>query len=368
MSITQQRIDYIRTQLETWQVDALLLGSPTNRRWVSGFTGSFGWILISAEAAILGTDFRYWEQALREAPNFTLFRWQRSQGEATWRDFLAGVSVVGIEAQHVTLAEFAALRQIEGKTWIELDKTVETAREVKSAEEIAQIQAAAAITDLAMAEVPRLARPGITEKQLAWKLEKIMRQNGADSLAFETIVASGPNGARPHHRPTDRELQIGDNITIDMGAQRDGYYSDMTRSFFLGDEPDAHFWDVYNLVLEAQQNALTNMRADMKGNEVDALARDIIEAAGFADEFGHGLGHGVGLEIHEWPRLGKTETNTLPVNAIVTVEPGIYLPGWGGVRIEDLVVVTESGVDYLSRCPKEPIIPIKHAATGTRVL
>ncbi|MCO5183362.1 MAG: aminopeptidase P family protein [Anaerolineae bacterium] len=368
MSITQQRIDYIRTQLETWQVDALLLGNPTNRRWVSGFTGSFGWILISAEAAILGTDFRYWEQALREAPNFTLFRWQRSQGEATWRDFLAGVSVVGIEAQHVTLAEFAALRQIEGKTWIELDKTVETAREVKSAEEIAQIQAAAAITDLAMAEVPRLARPGITEKQLAWKLEKIMRQNGADSLAFETIVASGPNGARPHHRPTDRELQIGDNITIDMGAKRDGYYSDMTRSFFLGDEPDAHFWDVYNLVLEAQQNALTNMRADMKGNEVDALARDIIEAAGFADEFGHGLGHGVGLEIHEWPRLGKTETNTLPVNAIVTVEPGIYLPGWGGVRIEDLVVVTESGVDYLSRCPKEPIIPIRHAATGTRVL
>ncbi|MCO5189278.1 MAG: aminopeptidase P family protein [Anaerolineae bacterium] len=370
MSITQQRIDYIRTQLETWQVDALLLGSPTNRRWVSGFTGSFGWILISAEAAILGTDFRYWEQALREAPNFTLFRWQRSQGEATWRDFLAGVSVVGIEAQHVTLAEFAALRQIEGKTWIELDKTVETAREVKSAEEIAQIQAAAAITDLAMAEVPRLARPGITEKQLAWKLEKIMRQNGADSLAFETIVASGPNGARPHHRPTDRDCSVPLSTrinTIDMGAKRDGYYSDMTRSFSSVTNR-MHTSGMCTIWYWKQQNALTNMRADMKGNEVDALARDIIEAAGFADEFGHGLGHGVGLEIHEWPRLGKTETNTLPVNAIVTVEPGIYLPGWGGVRIEDLVVVTESGVDYLSRCPKEPIIPIKHAATGTRVL
>lgn len=368
MSITQQRIAYVRTRLEEWQVDAVLLGSPTNRRWISGFTGSFGWTLISAETAILGTDFRYWEQAKREAPDFTLFRWQRSEGTATWRDFLAGVAVVGIEAQHVTLAEFAQLQQIEGIAWVKLDKTVETAREVKSAEEIAKIRAAAAITDYAMVQVHRLARPGMTEKQLAWELEKVMRSNGADGLAFETIVASGPNGARPHHRPTDRELQIGDNITIDMGAKLDGYYSDMTRAFFLGDEPDTHFWDVYNLVLEAQQSALNAMQAGMRGNEVDALARDIIATAGHADHFGHGLGHGVGLEIHEWPRLGKTEKDAIPVNAVVTVEPGVYLPDWGGVRIEDLVVVTETGVEYLSTCPKEPVIPVRHTASGTRIM
>jgi Xaa-Pro aminopeptidase len=368
MSITLQRIETVRTLLDKWEVDAMLIGSPHNRRWLSGFTGSFGWLLVSAEKAILGTDFRYVEQAGRQTPEFDLFKWVRADGLDAWRQFLGRETRIGIESQYITLADYATMQQLDGVAWKPLAMTVEPLRDVKDSAEIEQIRAAAAITDFAMAQVHRLAQPGVTERELAWQLEKIMREHGADGLAFETIVASGPNGALPHHRPTDRKLQIGDNITIDMGARLDGYHSDMTRAFYLGDEPDEQFWTIYNLVLSAQQNVLDHLKAGLTGAETDALARDVIAKAGYGANFGHGLGHGVGLFIHEGPRLAATENGVIPAGAAVTVEPGVYIPGWGGVRIEDLVIVTQDGIEVLSKCQKKPINSVRATVSGTQIM
>ena len=331
-------------------------------RWLSGFTGSAGWLLVTLDAALLATDFRYWSQAEVQAPNFTLFRLTQ---ENQLPDLLATVApaTVGVEAQHLTLSTFADLQKVEGIEWKPLEKTVEPRRAVKSATEIERIRSAAAITDRVMGSVASLARPGQTEEELAWLLEKSLRENGADGVAFPIIVASGPNAAFPHHRPGSRTLQIGDPIIVDMGAALDGYNSDLTRTFYLGEEPTAQFWDIYRLTLAAQTAALDGMAASMTGREIDALARDVITAAGHGDHFGHGLGHGVGLAVHEDPRLSsRAEKSRVPAGAITTVEPGVYLPGWGGVRLEDLVLVTGDGIELLSQCPKEPLIALPPAA------
>jgi Xaa-Pro aminopeptidase len=352
------RLAAVRRQMDGWQVESVLIGSNTNRRWLSGFSGSAGWLLVTRDHALLATDFRYWEQATRQASAFELVRLKGRTDEALAqlvRD--AAVSPVGIEAEHLTVSGYDALQKIDGVTWRKLRKSVEPLREVKSAEELAAIRAAAAITDLAMARVNELAQVGLKERELAWELEKTMRDAGADSVAFPIIVASGPNAALAHHRPGDRCLQHGDAIIVDMGAALNGYMSDLTRTFHLGDEPDEHFWRVYNVVLQAQTAVLQQARTGMTGKEVDSLARDVIVAAGFGDEFGHSLGHGVGLEVHEGPRFSQlAEEETMPAGAVVTVEPGIYQPGWGGVRIEDLVLLTETGIEQLSHCPKQPII------------
>jgi Xaa-Pro aminopeptidase len=230
-------------------------------------------------------------------------------------------------------------------------------REVKTAEEIEHLKAAAELTDLAMSQVGDLAEPGMTESELAWKLEQIMREAGAESMAFPIIVASGPNSALAHHTPGNRKLQYGEPLIVDMGARVNGYCGDLTRSFFTGDGPDDKFDEIYNIVLEAQVAAITGIKAGMMGNEADALARDIISEAGYGEEFGHSLGHGVGLDIHEGPGVSSlTVDHRLPDQSAVTIEPGIYIVGWGGVRIEDLVLVTASGCDYLSTCKKEPYI------------
>ena len=230
-------------------------------------------------------------------------------------------------------------------------------RAVKSAEEIDVIVRAAAITDAAMNQVNQLARVGMSEKELAWQLERTMREAGADGMAFTVIVASGPNAARPHHRPGERQLQAGDAIVIDMGAMLDGYHSDLTRTFYLGSEPDEQFWTIYNLVLAAQEAALAGIQAGLTGKEADALARDVIAAAGHGAHFGHGLGHGVGLEIHEAPWLSVVrEKERVDAGMVTSVEPGVYIPGWGGVRIEDLALVMENGVRCLSQAAKNPII------------
>jgi Xaa-Pro aminopeptidase len=210
-----------------------------------------------------------------------------------------------------------------------------------------------------MSAVNEIIRPGMSEKQVAWELEKMMREAGADGMAFPVIVASGPNGAFAHHSSGDRQLKVGDPIIIDMGASLNGYQSDLTRTFYLGKAPDEKFWEIYNLVHNAQKAALKAIRAGKKSNAIDKVARDAITKAGYGKEFGHGLGHGVGLEIHEEPRLSFTaeDKERLTAGAVVTVEPGIYIEGWGGVRIEDLVLVTDTGVEILSRCSKNPIIP-----------
>ena len=265
---------------------------------------------------------------------------------------------MGIEGKHLSLDEFRRFRKIEQVDirWKPISEQLEALRDVKSAEEIFVIRQAAAITDLAMSQVNQIARPGMTEKELAWRLERTMREAGADELAFPIIVATGRNAAKPHHHPTDQALKEGDSIVVDMGAAVGGYRSDLTRTFYLGAEPDEKFLTVYNLVWQAQQNAIDNTRLGLSGADVDSLARDVISAAGYGAAFGHGLGHGVGLEIHENLRLSQQNKERLPAGAVFSIEPGIYLPDWGGVRIEDLVLLDDNGLTLLSQCPKTPAI------------
>ena len=311
---------------------------------------------------MLSTDFRYWEQATQQAPDFELVKMGRGKEYPTVHDMAAmlGVQKIGVEGNHLTVNQFNKLNEKEGNTysWLPLDETVETLRLLKTTAEIEKIRSAAAITDWAMSQVNEWAKIGMSERDLAWQLEKGMRERGAEGMAFEVIVASGPNAALAHHHPGERKLQAGDSIVIDMGAKLDGYHSDLTRSFHMGMEPDETFWQVYNLVLAAQENALGKMRAGMKGQEIDALARDLIAEAGHKEHFGHSLGHGVGLEIHEGPSLSWVSEKEVPAGCVITVEPGVYVPGWGGVRIEDLVVLGESGVEFLSHCPKKPLIAL----------
>ena len=359
MSSIQNRIEAVRAHLDEWNVDALLISSATNRKWLTGFPGSLGYVAISAEKAILATDGRYWTMVEEECPDVTLYKYRR--GPNALSEFLTSLQVrrVGIESQHVNVDEYTQMQSINEMMWVPLDDTVETLRFVKSADEIATIRAAAAIADIAMSQVNAIAKVGMSEKALAWELEKLMRENGADALAFDTIVASGPHGARPHHHPSDRPLQEGDAITIDLGALLNGYHSDMTRTFHMGNTPSDKFWEVYNLVLKAEETAIAGLKAGVISADIDAIARDIITEGGHGEAFMHSLGHGVGLEIHEGPSVSYMNTKgTLPANSVVTIEPGIYLPGWSGSRIEDLVLVTEDGSECLSQCPKTPIIPI----------
>lgn len=360
MDLTQERLEMVRSKLGEWDVDGVYVASTTNRRWLSGFTGSAGYAFVTADEAFLSTDSRYWIQAAGQAPAFILLKHSNRPEETQELIDQAGVRRAGIEADYLTVAALNKLRRdAPDIEWVAIDNMIDPLRQVKSTDELAIIARAAAITDLAAQQVPEFARPGVTEKDVAWQLEKLMREAGADGLAFEIIVASGPNAARPHHRPAHRQLQPGDPIIVDMGAALDGYKSDLTRTFFLGDSPDERFKTVYDTTLAAQTAALDGLRAGLTGQEAHALAHDVISAAGYGDNFGHGLGHGLGLDIHEQPRLSRTAPDTpLPAGAVVTVEPGIYLDDWGGVRIEDLVVLTEDGVTRLSHAPKNPIIPL----------
>jgi len=259
------------------------------------------------------------------------------------------------------VATMKELERAGDAAWVPLDHTVELMRSAKVEPEITSIKEAAAITDRAMTMVNELASTGISERALAWELEKQMRESGADAVAFPIIVASGPNSALPHHHPGDRELEHGDAIVIDMGAEVNGYKSDLTRSFYLGDRTDDRFQRIYSLVLKAHDAAIAVARPGMSSRQLDAAARELIDQAGHGADFGHGLGHGVGLEIHEAPSLSSrvsAESEILLEGMTVTIEPGIYLPGWGGIRIEDLILLTGDGCQLLSGCPYNPHIPI----------
>lgn len=359
--VMEERLKAVRGRLDEWEVDGVYITNATNRRWLSGFTGSSGYLVVTRDEAILATDSRYYIQAAVQAPHFTLYKQSNEEDEAQRIIEQAGVHILAIEGDDMTVSALARLQdKTEGIDWRALDSLIAPLRHVKSKAELAIMTRAAAITDQAMAQVPLLAKPGVPERELAWQLERFMRESGAEGVAFEIIVASGPNAARPHHRPGERQLQPGDAIIVDMGAALEGYKSDLTRTFYLGGSPDEKFWDVYNTTLAAQTAALEGLRAGISGKTAHMLAHDVISEAGYGDNFGHGLGHGVGLDIHEGPRLSRMAPDTpLPAGAVVTVEPGIYLEGWGGVRIEDLVALTVDGITLLSHAPKDPVIPLE---------
>ena len=346
-------------------VDAVLITEENNRRYLSGFTGSAGQLLVTERAAVLLTDFRYVEQAGVQASSFEVVK-TAGQAWPTVAEQVARLAArrVGFESEHVTVDQHARLTEAlrektPGTELVPLKGFAEAARQVKEAAEIEQLRRAVLIGDRAIEAVLAELRPGVTERQLAWRLEVAMRERGADGLSFPIIVASGPNGAMPHHRASERAIQPGETITIDMGCRLDGYCSDLTRTVVLG-EPDTRFWEVYHLVLRAQQTCEDRLKAGMSGKEGDALARQVIVDAGHEEHFGHGTGHGVGLAIHEDPRLTFTDAGEMPLleGAIVTVEPGVYLPGWGGVRIEDMVVVGKDRCQILTTAHKAPIIDI----------
>lgn len=358
-SIFQERITAVRQKLAEWEVEGLLIASPSNRRWLSGFTGSNGQLLVTTNQAFIATDFRYFTQAGREAPAFALFKHNRSI-EATQNLMAeAGVHRVAIEAKHTTLEQLEELKQVNNVSWFPQEKTVEPLRMIKTAVELEAIQKACAITDAVMTLVPQSLEVGMTEYEMAWELEKSMRQAGAEALAFDIIVSSGENSPLPHHHPGSRRLQQGDAVIIDMGAQVDGYKSDLTRSFYLDNKASVPYFELYNLVLRAQTAVFENAKPGMNLKEVDALARDVFVRAGHGDHFGHGLGHGLGLDIHEFPFFSPraSEADTVEVGMVVTIEPGCYIPNGAGIRIEDTALMTEEGLVPLTHCPKQPNIP-----------
>jgi len=358
----QDRLRKLRAELRTHNVDALLISDATNRRYFSGFTGSAGTLLVTAEHALLLSDFRYQAQAPREAP---LFTFHLVTGEVKLAEQLAdllpklAVQCLGFEADNITVARLEALKHglDEAKSAVQWQGLTGLAqlRQVKDADELALLQRAIQITDDAFDATIPLMQPTMRERELAWELEKAMRERGADGISFEIIVAAGPNGAQPHARAGDEQLGTGRPIVIDFGAQYAGYHADCTRTVLLG-KPDDQFWTIYNTVLAAQASAITHIRAGMTSVQADATARDMIKAAGYGEQFGHGLGHGVGLDVHEGPRVSWLGKDTLPSGAVFSIEPGIYVPGWGGVRIEDLAVLTDNGPQVLSHAIKNPVI------------
>jgi len=352
------RLETLRHKIADAEIDGMLITDPLNRRYLSGFSGSAGWLLVTAAQALLATDFRYYERAAREAPD-----WEQVHVRTTYPDALvemvamAGVERLGFESDHLTVAQFKELREkLPATTPVPIEKLVLSMRAVKEEAEIAALRSAIACSDAAFAHLCTIIEPGMTEVQVSWELESYMRQHGASATSFPTIVGSGPNGAMPHATATERTIQAGEPIVIDFGAVVDGYCSDITRSFCLG-SADERYHETWQLVLEVQQAVVRALRPGMNGVEADALARDVFEAAGQGAYFGHGLGHGVGLQIHEEPRMGRLEAgHVLQPGMVITVEPGLYYPGWGGVRIEDVVVVREDGVEVLTGAAKEPVV------------
>ena len=350
------RLDALTGRFAQLGIDALLIGGPANRHYLSGFTGSSGLLLIAPGERILVTDFRYTEQAARQAVGFSIVEASNLRDGLVEQAGAHSFERLGFEADHTTVAQHAALAEALGHlsappSLIALEGTVEEQRLVKDEGELDAIRRAVRIADDVMALAAEAVRPGVTERQVADLLESEMRRLGAPEPSFDTIVAAGPNAAMAHHSPADHPLDAGESVVVDLGVKVDGYCSDITRTFVVG-SPTGRFSEMYDLVLSAQQAALDGIRAGMTGVEADALARDVIARAGHGERFGHGLGHGVGLEIHEGPRLSTHSTDLLRAGMVTSVEPGIYIPGWGGVRIEDLVVVREQGVEILSGAPK----------------
>jgi Xaa-Pro aminopeptidase len=335
-------------------VDALLVTAPANLRYLTGFTGSAGYAVVAAGLRRFVTDFRYVEQAAAEVPGFDREQGPQELIGALADGWPAGPLRLGFDDAHVTVRALERLRKTvpDRIELVSAGGVVEAERAVKEPGEIERIRAAAALVDEVYGWVRERGLVRRTEREVAVALEHHMRELGAAGPSFDSIVASAEHGALPHAEPRDVAIVSDTLVTLDIGAQLDGYCSDCTRTWATG-SPSEPLLEAYALTLRAQLAGLEAVRAGAVGQEVDAVARRLIDDAGHGEHFGHGLGHGVGLEVHEAPRLGRGSEAELAAGNVVTVEPGVYLPGVGGVRIEDLVVVAEGGADVLSGTPKE---------------
>jgi Xaa-Pro aminopeptidase len=354
------RLDRLRPALAEAACDALLVTALPNIRYLSGFTGSAGLLLVEPDGLLFVTDGRYAEQSHQQLADAGVDARIEISGTGQ-REILSeaadDIARIGLEAGAVTWAQqrrFATEWFPEAEL-VATEGLVEALRERKDPGEVARIERAAHIADAALAEVrPRL-RERPTEREFGLELDIAIRRLGAEDTSFETIVASGPNGAKPHHRPSDRRIEPGDLVVLDFGALVDGYCSDMTRTVMVG-EPSATQERMLAVVTASQRAGVQAVRAGVDASAVDRACREVIEAEGWGDAFLHGTGHGVGLLIHEAPRVAATSTATLQTGHVVTVEPGVYLPEHGGVRVEDTVVVTDDGCRTLTLAPKEPAL------------
>ena len=346
---------FMENDLFNNKIDAYVILSPENRFYFTHFNTSFGCVIVSPNEKIFITDFRYDAAAREKLPDFTVIITGYSDLYTIVADTLKRLKAkhVGYEENYVTVAEFKLMKAaLEGYTLKPASEALERARAIKTESELELIANAENVTQKALAKVIPLIKVGMTESELSAEIMFEMIRGGAQSLAFDNIVAFGENSAKPHHQSGNKKLEKNDLILIDIGAKVNGYCGDMTRTFTLG-EPNPQLAEIYNVVFEAQSYALKNIKAGMTCHEADSLAREYIVAHGYGNEFGHSLGHGLGINVHETPRVGKNSPQILEENMVVSVEPGIYINGLGGVRIEDLVVVKKDGVMNLTPFEKK---------------
>lgn len=350
------KLERLREALEETGIDAILITNEFSRRYMTGFTGTAGVAIVSKKDAVFITDFRYTEQAASQVKDFRIV-----QHTATLMEEVANqvmnmeIKSLGFEKDHVTYASYELYKHVLQADLVPVSGLVEKIRLKKTEEEITIIKAACRIADEAFEHIVTYIKPGMTELDVSNELEFFMRKLGASSSSFDTIVASGVRSALPHGVATDKVIEIGDFVTLDFGAVYNGYISDTTRTLAVG-EPSEKLKEMYQVVLDAQLLALEKVKPGMTGKEADAIARDYIASKGYGEAFGHSLGHGIGLEVHEGPGLSSRSEIVLEPGMIITIEPGIYLPNIGGVRIEDDALVTENGLEKLTHSTKELLI------------
>ncbi|GGK18984.1 peptidase M24 [Caldalkalibacillus thermarum] len=355
----QGRVQKLRALLDREALEGLLVTSPVNRRYITGFTGSAGVALISKHEALLITDFRYVDQARDQAPGYDIVNHSGKLAETIAAEVKKrNIERLGFEQDHLTYSQYMAFNKVLKDADCQLvpvSGLVEELRLVKDEQEIELIRQAAAIADQTYTHISNWIKPGMREIEVAHEIEFFMRQQGASSSSFEIIVASGVRSALPHGVASEKVIERGDFVTLDFGAYYQGYVSDMTRTLAIG-EPAPKLKEIYDICLEAQIRGVESIKAGMTGKEADAVCRDYITRKGYGDNFGHSTGHGIGLEVHEGPTLSVRGELPLKPGMVVTVEPGIYLSGIGGVRIEDDVLITEEGNEILTKSTKELVI------------
>lgn len=347
-----------RQILEEQHIDALLITNDTNRRYLTDFTGSAGVVIITKTAAVLVVDFRYVEQAHKQAAQYSIHSVKNKPSifEETVKVLEElKVSAIGFEQDHMSYRLYTKYQEAATAEMVPLSGEIEKLRMVKSKEEISRLKTAAEISDAAFTHILSFVQPGVAEVDVANELEAFMRKQGAASSSFDMIIASGERSALPHGLASKQVIRHGDMLILDYGAYYEGYRSDMTRTVAAG-EPDARLKDIYAVVLEALMRSLHSIKPGITGRQADAFSRQYIEQQGYGKEYGHGSGHGVGLDIHEEPFMSPRCEHIIQPGMVLTVEPGIYVPGLGGVRIEDDILITDHGNEVLTASPRELII------------
>jgi len=367
------RLERLRALLNARHLDSVLITHPNNRFYLSGYSGeddppneSAGVLLVAADRELLLTGATNEAWAAAEAPDWTVQPWDRP-----WTGTVAKLLIewearrVGFEEDAINVSTYNELIATleNGVELVPLADTVDQLRLIKDEAEQRAMAHVIDLTDRAFAAATSDLQAGITEKALAWRIEQRIHEFGGDGLAFPVIVAAGPHAARPHHNPTDRQIEVGEPIIIDMGARLAGYNGDLTRTIWLG-EPGPRLFEIYDIVRRAQEAALAFLRAGVTGKEADNVARLVVDEAGYGEYFTHGLGHGLGVRVHEAPNASKASENILVAGSVLTVEPGIYMPDWGGVRIEDVGIVRDDGFEVLTRAPKRTPEPDGSAPRG----